>query len=136
MLKVKRLLTSSVISWCQLFLCNKEMSKIQEIMKITENSWYSQIKSSYLMNNLKNFNLKLFHAKFHPLFRRCIFGKTTGPQEESNWPTFWKCLVPIPNALEKCSPKTKLCNSKTILKRYTLDCSCKCLCTFLHSYTW
>ena len=66
----------------------KEMPKIQ---KIDENSCYWQRKSSYLLNNLRNFNA-IFrkgttygniksHKKtgFHPLLRRYIFGKTTMP---------------------------------------------------------
>ena len=58
-------------------------------MKIDENSWYCQLKSSYLLNNLRNFNevfrkgvtydnIKSYKKpEFHPLFIRYIFGKTT-----------------------------------------------------------
>ena len=30
--------------------------------------------------------------------------------------TFWKCLFPMPNAFEKCTAKTELCNSKSYIK--------------------
>ena len=58
-------------------------------MKIAENSCYWQRKSSYFLNDLRNFN-GIFRKdvtydniksrkkpELHPLFRRCIFGKTT-----------------------------------------------------------
>ena len=62
----------------------------QEIQKIDKNSWYWQRKSSYLLNDQRNFN-KIFrkdvtygniksHKKpgVHPLSRRYIFEKTIG----------------------------------------------------------
>ena len=83
----------------------KEMPKIQ---KIDENSCYWQRKSSYLLNNLRNFNA-IFrkgttygniksHKKtgFHPLLRRYIFGKTTIgaqlPPVSCPYLTFWRSI--------------------------------------------
>ena len=45
--------------------------------------------------------------------------------------TFWKCLVSMPNEFKKCTKKTLMV--KALSKRCTLDCSCKCPCTFPHS---
>ena len=43
-------------------------------------------------------------------------------------------LFPCQNAFEKSTPKTELCNGKSYIKKNTIDCSCKCPCTFPHSY--
>ena len=48
--------------------------------------------------------------------------------------TFRKWLIPMPNAFEKSTTKTELCNGKSYIKKDTIDCSCKCSCTFPHSY--
>ena len=31
--------------------------------------------------------------------------------------TFWKCMVSMPNAFEKCTTKTELCNSENCIKK-------------------
>ena len=41
----------------------------------------------------------------------------------------------VKNAFEKWTTKTELCIDKNYIKTYALGCSCKCPCTFLHSYT-
>ena len=86
MLKRKKCYNIIYYKLTTLVFLYKEMPKIQ---KIDENSCYWQRKSSYLLNNLRNFNA-IFrkgttygniksHKKtgFHPLLRRYIFGKTT-----------------------------------------------------------
>ena len=35
---------------------------------------------------------------------------------------------------EKCTSKNEVCMAKAITKSYTLDCNCKCPCTFPLSY--
>ena len=40
----------------------------------------------------------------------------------------WKCLIPMQKYVWKVHHK------KAISKSYTLNCSCKCPCTFPHSY--
>ena len=37
--------------------------------------------------------------------------------------------------LKSAPQKLNFVMAKTISKSYTLDCSCKCPCTFLHNYT-
>ena len=41
-------------------------------------------------------------------------------QEKNNFirkTTFWKCMVSMPNAFEKCTTKTELCNSENCIKK-------------------
>ena len=49
--------------------------------------------------------------------------------------TFWKCLVPMPKCVWKVHPITNFVMAKATSKSYILDCSCKCPCTFSHSYS-
>ena len=78
MLNVKKMLTSSVISWSHYLLC--KCQKIQKIGKLDGNSEYWKINSSYLLNNLKNINILLKITKNSILLplRRYIFWETTG----------------------------------------------------------
>ena len=43
--------------------------------------------------------------------------------------TFWKIM-----RLKSAPQKLNFLMTKAISKSYTLDCSCKCPCTFSHSY--
>ena len=50
------------------------------------------------------------------------------------------CLLEMPCChakmhLKSAPQKLNFVMAKAISKSYTLDCSCKCSCTFLHSYT-
>ena len=71
------------------------IKKSEKLMKTDENSQHWQRNSSFLLNDLRNFN-EIFRKDMpydniksrkkpesHPLFRRYIFRKTTG---WSNWP--------------------------------------------------
>ena len=49
--------------------------------------------------------------------------------------TFGNVSFPCQNVFEKCTTKTDFVMVKAISKSYTLNCSCKCPCTFPHSYT-
>ena len=49
------------------------------------------------------------------------------------------CLLEMPCShakihLKSAPQKLNFAMAKSISKRYTLDCSCKCPCTFPHSY--
>ena len=91
MLKVKKywyhLLYADIISFFA-------TGKCQKIRIINKNSYCWRRKSSYLLNNLRkllNFRKDSAHdnikthkkVEFHPLYRKHIFGKTTGGP---NWP--------------------------------------------------
>ena len=42
-------------------------------------------------------------------------------------------LLPCQSDFQKCTTKTEFCDDKSYIKIYTLDCSCKCYCTFPRS---
>ena len=43
--------------------------------------------------------------------------------------------VAMSKCVGKSTTKTELCNFRSYINKYTQDCSCKCPCTFPHSYT-
>ena len=49
--------------------------------------------------------------------------------------TFWKCMLSMPKCVRKVHHKNwAFLIAKTVSKSYKIDCSCKCLCRFAHSY--
>ena len=48
--------------------------------------------------------------------------------------TIWKCIAPMPKCV-KYTTKLNSVMAKALSKGYTLDCSCKCPCTFPRSYS-
>ena len=55
-------------------------------------------------------------------------------EEQYHSKNFGNVSFPWENGLENCTTKLSFVMPKDESKLYTLDCSCKCLCTFQHSY--
>ena len=79
-------------------------------------------------DNDKSENIFLYHYSSYKVNERL-----QGQKQFHSKTAFWKCLVPC-LGLKSTPQKVNFVMAKAIPKSYTLDCSCKFLYTFLHSY--
>ena len=82
-----------------------------------------------------NFDNDTSEIYFTPLYQLYSKWKTTKRETVSFWElTFGKDFSHAKMSLKSAPQKLNFVIAKAISKVYTLDCSCKCLCTFPVSY--
>ena len=95
-------------------------------------------------NNTSATRVKIFDCDddtseniFSQPYISCMVNERLQGEEQFHWKNY---LLEMPRShakmrLKSAPKKLNFVITKVISKSYTLDCSCKCPCTFPHSYT-